>query len=55
MKRLKLTPLPMHKSTTPVQVSLDDENLPVVIKGVVSKGTVESIVYHANGDGMQAN
>ena len=55
MKRLKLTPLPMHKSPTPVQVSLDDESLPEEIKEVVSEGNVESIVYYAIGGGMQAN
>ena len=55
MKRLKLTPLPMHKSPTPVQVSLDDVSLPEEIKEVVSEGNVESIVYYAIGSGMQAN
>ena len=55
IKRLKLTPLPMHKSPTPVQVSLDDESLPEEIKEVVSEGNVESIVYYAIGGGMQAN
>ena len=55
IKRLKPTPLPKHKSPTPVQVSPDDESLPDEIKGVVSEGNVESIVYLANGDGMQAN
>ena len=55
MKRLKLTPLPMHKSPTPVQVSLDDESLPDEIKQVVSKGNVESIVYYAKDCGMQSN
>ena len=55
MKRLKLTPLPMHKSPTPVQVSLDDESLPDEIKQVVSKGNMESIVFYANDCGMQSN
>ena len=55
MKRLKLTPLPMQKSPTPVQVSLDDESLPDEIKQVVSKGNVESIVFYANDCGMQSN
>ena len=49
MKRLKLNPLPMHKSPTPVQVSLDDESLPEEIKEIVSEGNVESIVYYAIG------
>ena len=55
MRRLKLTPLPMHKSPTPVQVSLYDESLPDEIKQVVSKGNVESIVYYAKDCGMQPN
>ena len=45
----------MHKSPFPVQVSLDDEILPGEIEGAVSEGNVGSIVYYANGDGMQAN
>ena len=55
MKRLKLNPLPMHTSPTPVQVSLDDESLPDEIKQVVSKGNVESVVYYAKYCGMQSN
>ena len=55
MKRLKLTPLPIHKSSAPVQVTLDDESLPDEIKQVVSKGNVESIVYYAKEYGMQSN
>ena len=55
MRRLKLTPLPIHKSPAPVQVSLDDESLPEDIKEVVSKGNVESIVYYAKDCGMQSN
>ena len=54
-KRLKLTPLHMHKSPNPVQVSLDDESLPDEIKQVVSKGNMESIVYYAKDYGMQSN
>ena len=55
MRRLKLTPLPIHKSPAPVQVSLDDESLPEEIKEVVSKGNVESIVYYTKDCGMQSN
>ena len=55
MKRLKLTPLPIHKSPAPVQVTLVDENLPEEIKQLVSKGKVESIVYNAKYYGMQSN
>ena len=53
MKKLKRTPLPMHKSPTPVQVSLDDEGLPDEIKQVISKGNVESIVYYAKDCGIE--
>ena len=55
MRRMKLTPLPIHKSPAPVQVTLDDESLPEEIKQVVSKGKVESIVYFAKDSGMQSN
>ena len=55
MKRLKLTPLPNHKSPAPVQVTLEDESLPDEIKQVVSKGNLESIVYYAKVYGMQSN
>ena len=55
MKKLKLTPLPMHKSPTPVQVSLNDKSLPDEIKQVVSKRNLESIVYYAKDCGMQWN
>ena len=55
MRRLKLTPLPIHKSSAPVQVTLDDESLPDEIKQIVSKGKVESIVYYAKDCGMQSN
>ena len=55
MERLKLTPLLMHKSPAPVQVTLDDESLPDEIKQLVSKSKVESIVHYAKDYGMQAN
>ena len=55
MKRLKLTPLPIHKSPAPVQVTLDDESLPDEIKRVLSKGNVESIDYYAKDHGTQSN
>ena len=45
----------MHKSPTPVQVSLDEESLPDEIKRVVSKGNVDSIIYYAKDCGMQSN
>ena len=55
MKRLKLTPLPIHKSPAPVQVTLDDEFLPDEIKQDVNKGNVESFLYYAKDYGMQSN
>ena len=55
MRILKLTPLPIHKSPAPVQVTLDDESLPYEIKQVVSKGNVEPIVYYAKDCDMQSN
>ena len=55
MKRLKLTPLPIHKSPEPVQVTLDDKSLSDEIKQVVSKRNVESIVYYAKDYDMQSN
>ena len=55
MKRLKLTPIPIHKSSAPVQVTLDDKSLPDEIKQVVSKRNIESIVYYAKDFGMQSN
>ena len=54
-ERLKLTPLPIHKSPAPVQVTLDDESLSDESKQAVSKGNVESIVYYAKDYGMQSN
>ena len=55
MRKLKLTPLPTPKWPAPVQVPLDDDNLPDEIKMLVSEGNVESIVYYGIGYGMQAN
>ena len=55
MRKLKLTPLPTPKWPAPVQVPLDDENLPDEIKMLVSEGNVEPIVYYGSGYGTQAN
>ena len=55
MRKLKLTILPTPKWPAPVQVPLDDDNLPDEIKMLVSEGNVESIVYYGSGYGMQAN
>ena len=45
----------MARLPAPVQVPLDNDNLPDEIKLLVSEGNVESIVYYGNGYGMQAN
>ena len=55
IRKLKLTPLPTPKWPAPVQVPLDDDNLPDEIKRLVSEGNVESIVYYGSGYRMQAN
>ena len=55
MRKLKLTPLPTPKWPAPVQVPLDDDNLPDEIKMLVSEGNVESLVYYGSGYGFQAN
>ena len=55
MRKLKLTPLLTPKWPAPVQVPLDDDNLPDEIKMLVSEGNVESIVYYGSWHGMQAN
>ena len=53
MEKLKLTLLLTPKWPAPVQVPLDDDDLPDEITMLVSKGNVESIVYHGSGYGMQ--
>ena len=55
IRKLKLTPLPTPKWPAPVQVPLDDDNLPDEIKMLVGEGNVESIVYYGSCYGMQAN
>ena len=54
-KRLKLTPLLIHKPPAVVQVTLDDKSLPDELKQVVSKGNFGSIVYYAKDYFMQSN
>ena len=43
MRKLKLTPLPMTNWPAPVQIALDDGNLPDENKIVASEGNVESM------------
>ena len=54
MRKLELIPLPTPKRPAPVQVPLDNDNLPDEIKMLVSEGNVESIVYYGSGCGIQA-
>ena len=55
MRKLKLTPITTPKRPAPVQVPLDDENIPDEINMLVSEGNVESNVYYGSYYGMQAN
>ena len=55
LRKLKLTPVPTRKWSAAVQVPLDDDNLPVEIKMLVSEGNVESIVYYGSDYGIQGN
>ena len=55
VRKLKLTLLPTPNGPSPVQVALDDENLPDENKIFVSEGNVESVVYYGSGYCMQAN
>ena len=55
MKRLKLTPLPVHQSPALVEAIPDDKSLPDEIKQVVGKRNVESIVSNAKDYGIKSN
>ena len=46
MQRMNLTPLPMPKRSVPVQVPLNDDNLPKEIKQLVEQGCVDSVTYY---------
>ena len=54
-RNLKLTPLLRPNWLAPIQVTLDDDNLPAEIKMLVSEGKVESIFYYGSGYGLQSN
>ena len=45
MRKFELTPLPTHKWSAPVQVPLDNENLPDEINMLASEDNVKSIDY----------
>ena len=55
MQRMKLTPLPMHKRSVPVQVLLNDEKLPKKPKRFVELRFVESVTYSIMEIGMKAS
>ena len=55
MQRMNLTPLPMPKRSVPVQVPLNDENLPKEIKQLVEQGCVDSVTYYGMEYGMKAS
>ena len=55
MQRMNLTPLPMPKRSVPVQVPLNDENLPAEIKQLVEQGCVDSVTYYRMEYGMKAS
>ena len=55
MQRMNLTPLPMPKRSVPVQVPLNDDNLPKEIKQLVEQGCVDSVTYYGMEYGMKAS
>ena len=54
-QRMNLTPLPMPKRSVPVQVPLNDKNVPVEIKQLVEQVYVDSITYYGMEYGMEAS
>ena len=46
MQKMNLTPLPMPKRSVPVQVPLNDDNLPEEIKQLVDQGCVDSVTFY---------
>ena len=55
MRKLKLTPLPMHKRAEPVLMSLNDKSLPAEIRRRIEKNNVQSIVFRKKTDRVNAN
>ena len=47
--------LPIPKLSVPVQVPLNDENLPKEIKQLVEQGFVDSVTYYGMEYGMKAS
>ena len=55
MQRMNTTPFPMPKRSVPVQVPLNDENLPKEIKHLVEQGCVDSVTYYGMEYGMKSS
>ena len=55
MQRMNLTPLHMPKQSVPVQVPLNDDNLPKEIKQLVEQGCVDSVTYYGMEYGIKTS
>ena len=55
MERLNLTLLLMPKRSVPVQVPLNEENLPEEIRPPVEQGCVDSVTYYGMEYGVKAS
>ena len=55
MQRMIITTLPMPKRSVPVQVPLNDENIPKDIKQLVEQGCVDSVTYYGMEYEMKAS
>ena len=55
MRRMNLTSLLMPKRSVPVQVPLNDENLPKEIKQLVEQKCVDSVTCYGMEYGMKAS
>ena len=55
MQRMNLTPLPMPKRSVPVQVPLNDENLPKEVKQLAEQACMDSVTHYGMEYGMKAS
>ena len=55
MQRMNLTPLPTPKRSVPVQVPLNNENVPKEIKQLMEQGYVDSVTFYGMEYGMKAS
>ena len=53
-QRINLAPLPMPKRSVPMQITLNDENLPDEYEHLVEQGFVDSVTYYAMEYGMKS-